>query len=166
MRLSLQSPSNPSVHLNTPAPSPKHAQRPVPAREPQRGQAKKLAQVIGNPTCLKILDYLAGKDATETQVGEEDLKIPLSTVHYNLQQLVGAKLVVIEEFHYSPKGREVNHYKLADKFIIIAPKDDDPSFLARLKNLVPAAVVTLGLATVLKSMEFFTGTLPGLRRRS
>jgi DNA-binding transcriptional ArsR family regulator len=121
-------------------------------------KAKKLAQVIGNPTCTKILDYLAGKDATETQIAQ-DLGIPLSTVHYNMQQLVQAKLVVIEEFHYSPKGREVNHYKLANKFIIIAPKDD-PRFLDRLKKLLPATVVTLGLAAALKTMEFFTGTLP------
>lgn len=117
-------------------------------------KAKKLAQVIGNPTCTRILDYLAGKDATESQIAK-DLGIPLSTVHYNLQQLVQAKLVVVEEFHYSEKGREVNHYKLANKYIIIAPKDD-PSFVERIKKYLPAALLTAGLAAVLKLMQAFT----------
>jgi DNA-binding transcriptional ArsR family regulator len=119
-------------------------------------KAKKLAQVISNPTCIKILDYLAGRDSTETQIAK-DLKVPLSTVHYNLQQLVDAKLVIIEEFHYSEKGREVNHYKLANKYIIIAPQDD-PSFLANLKKYLPIAVITVGMAVVLKTMQAFTGT--------
>jgi len=121
-------------------------------------KAKKLAQVMSNPTCTKILEYLAGKDATETKIAE-DLDLPLSTVHYNIQQLVGAKLVVVDEFHYSEKGREVNHYKLAKKYIIIAPDDDDPTFLERLKKFVPITMITLGLGVTLKTMQFFTGTL-------
>lgn len=119
-------------------------------------KAKKLAQVISNPTCTKILDYLAGRDATETQIAK-DLKVPLSTVHYNLQQLVDAKLVVIDEFHYSEKGREVNHYKLANKYIIIAPKEDE-GFLQHMRKYLPAAVVTLGAAAVLKTLQIMTGT--------
>ena len=63
-------------------------------------KARRLAQVISNPTCTKILNYLAGKDATESDIAKE-LKLPLSTVHYNLQQLSQAKLVTVEEFHYS-----------------------------------------------------------------
>jgi DNA-binding transcriptional ArsR family regulator len=121
-------------------------------------KAKKLAQVMANPSCIKILEYLAGKDATETQVAK-DLKIPLSTVHYNLQQLVDAKLVVVDEFHYSEKGREVNHYKLANKYIIIAPQEDNPNFLQHLKKYIPVTLITLGLAAVLKTMQFFTGTV-------
>jgi DNA-binding transcriptional ArsR family regulator len=117
-------------------------------------KAKKLAQVISNPTCIKILDYLAGKDATESQVAK-DLKLPLSTVHYNLQQLVAAKLVVVDEFHYSEKGREVNHYSLANKYIIIAPKDD-PSFLANLKKYMPIAIITIGGAVILKTMQLLS----------
>ena len=99
-------------------------------------KAKKLAQVMSNPTCTRILEYLAGKDATESQIAKE-LNVPLSTVHYNLQQLVEAKLVIVDEFHYSEKGREVNHYKLANKYIIIAPQEDDPSFLQHLKKFIP-----------------------------
>lgn len=119
-------------------------------------KAKKLAQVMASPTCTRILEHLAqAKEATESQVAK-DLKIPLSTVHYNLAQLVAAKLVLVEEFHYSAKGREVNHYKLANKYIIIAPKDEDPSFLDRLKRIIPAAILTVGVAAVLKTMQIMT----------
>ncbi len=119
-------------------------------------KAKKLAQVMANPTCTRILDYLAqSKESTESAIAKE-LSIPLSTVHYNLAQLVAAKLVLVEEFHYSAKGREVNHYKLANKYIIIAPKDDDPGFLDRLRKFIPATVLTLGVAAILKTMQFLT----------
>ena len=112
-------------------------------------KAKKLAQVMSNPTCIKILEHLAGKDATESAIAK-DLGLPLSTVHYNIQQLVAAKLVIVDEFHYSEKGREVNHYKLANKYIIIAPQDDDPTLLERLKKFVPITIITIGLAAVLR----------------
>ena len=118
-------------------------------------KAKKLAQVMASPTCTRILEYLAGKDATETQIAN-DLSIPLSTVHYNLQQLVVAKLVLAEEFHYSEKGREVNHYKLANKYIIIAPQEDDPSFLQHLRKSFPAVVIVAALGFAIKALQFFT----------
>lgn len=120
-------------------------------------KAKKLAQVMSNLTCMKILEHLAGKESTETQIAT-DLNIPLSTVHYNMQQLAEAKLVLADEFHYSDKGREVTHYKLAKQYIIIAPDDDDPGFLDRLKKFVPVVVITIAVGAVLKTMQFFTGT--------
>jgi len=71
---------------------------------------------------------------TETDISKE-LKLPISTVHYNLSVLVKAKLVEAREFHYSEKGREVNHYSLANKLIIIAPSKMDDSTKDKLKNL-------------------------------
>jgi len=108
-------------------------------------KAKKLAQVISNDSCRKILDYLTHKEkATETEIAE-DLKLPLSTVHYNLKHLHKSGLVVADEFHYSQKGKEVNHYKLANKFIIIAPNNDS-SFMDKLRKILP-----LGIFAVLAS---------------
>ena len=79
-------------------------------------KAKELAQIIANESCRKILDYLAEKEATESELAEK-LNLPISTVHYNLQHLIEGSLVTVEEFHYSEKGKEVNHYKLANKYI-------------------------------------------------
>src|SRR3989344_3588410 len=84
-------------------------------------KAKKLAQVISNDTSRKILDYLAEKEATESDLAKT-LEVPISTIHYNLKALMDAGIIEVEEFHYSQKGKEVNHYKLANKYIIIAPK--------------------------------------------
>lgn len=102
-------------------------------------KAKKLAQVISNPTCRKILDYLATKEATETEISKA-LNIPISTVHYNLTQLKESKLVEVEEFHYSEKGKEVDHYKLANKYIIISPKESS-NFIEKLKTLIPTTLI-------------------------
>ena len=87
----------------------------------QEDKARQLAQLMTNESCRKILDYLADKNATESELAEK-LDIPISTVHYNLKQLMQGGLVRADEFHYSEKGREVNHYRLANKYIIIAPK--------------------------------------------
>ena len=103
-------------------------------------EAKRLGQVISSETARKILDALAERRYTETELAEQ-LHIPLSTVHYNIQALVDAKLVVADEYHYSEKGREVIHYGLANKYVIIAPATTIPGALNKLKALLPVAVL-------------------------
>ena len=104
--------------------------------------AKKIANTINNESARKILDYLADKDATESDI-VKDLKIPASTVNYNIEQLLNAKLITWEKYHYSEKGKEVRHYSIANKFIIIAPKGDKEGLLELLKKLSPAFLITL-----------------------
>jgi len=117
-------------------------------------KAKKLSHVLSNKTAVKILEYLAGKDATESQIAKA-LKIPLSTVNYNMKQLLEAKLVTSDEFHYSEKGKEVSHYKLANKYIIIAPTAEDETFLQHLKKFVPAFVGLAVIGAVVQGMRWF-----------
>ncbi|MBD3354486.1 helix-turn-helix domain-containing protein [Candidatus Woesearchaeota archaeon] len=102
-------------------------------------KAKQLSQTIANKTCRKILDYLADKEATESELAEK-LDIPISTVHYNIKQLQKAGLVAAEEYHYSEKGKEVNHYKLANKYIIIAPKSTY-GIKEKLKSVLPVVLI-------------------------
>jgi len=102
-------------------------------------KAKELAQVISNKSCRKILEYLSEKEATETELAKK-LELPLSTVHYNLRHLLEAGLVAAEEFHYSEKGKEVNHYKLANKYVIIAPKSTF-GLKEKLKSILPVAII-------------------------
>jgi len=122
-------------------------------------KTKQISQTIANETCRKILDYLADKDSTESELAEK-LDIPISTVHYNLQQLQKAKLVVADEYHYSKKGKEVNHYKLANKYIIIAPKSTY-GIKEKLKSILPVALIVAAGTTFLqfftKSKTMFTG---------
>ncbi|MBU0461984.1 MAG: helix-turn-helix domain-containing protein [Nanoarchaeota archaeon] len=121
-------------------------------------KAKKLAEVISNNTCRNILDFLAKGEATESEIAKE-LSIPISTVHYNLTHLVDAKLVKADTYHYSPKGKEVLHYKLANQYVIIAPESAKESIKEKLKSIIPAAAITLGVGAIaqfLYKMRFDT----------
>jgi DNA-binding transcriptional ArsR family regulator len=116
-------------------------------------KAKKLAQVISNDTSRLILDHLAKKkDSTESDIAK-DLKLPLSTVHYNLQHLVEAKLVQADEYHYSAKGKEVLHYSLTNKFVIIAPREASETFVEKLKKLIPVAAIVLAAAGIIQLLS-------------
>lgn len=122
----------------------------------EESKAKQLAQIVSNDVCRKILDYLAvkGKDSTETEISKE-LGIPLSTAHYNLKQLLQSGIVKAEEFHYSEKGREVLHYSLANKYIIIAPTATATESLAnKLRRILPVVgiVAAAGVAIQLFSI--------------
>jgi len=117
-------------------------------------QAKQLAEVISNDTSRKIINYLSEKeDATETQLSQA-LGIPISTVHYNLQKLKEASLVNAETFHYSEKGREVDHYRLANKYVIITPKPVK-GIKTQLRNILPVALLLLGASWMIKFMQSF-----------
>lgn len=117
-------------------------------------KAKELAQVISNKTARKILDYLATKESvTETDISD-DLGLPLSTIHYNMKLLTDTNLVLADEFHYSEKGREVNHYKLANKTIIIAPGNmEKESFKQKLMKILPAVTIVAAVAGIIQLVQ-------------
>jgi len=115
----------------------------------QEEKAKELAQVISNDSCRKILDYLSEKqDATESELAQK-LNVPISTVHYNLQHLVKAEILAVEEFHYSEKGKEVLHYKLANKYIIIAPKSTH-GIKEKLRSILPVTLLAVAGAGIIQ----------------
>ena len=116
-------------------------------------KSKELAQVISNDTSRKILEYLGKKEASETELSKK-LNIPLSTVHYNMQQLVKTELVHAKEFVYSDKGKEVNIYSIAKKIIVIAPSGSN--LKSNLKNLLPISLISLGIALIIQlTSKFF-----------
>ncbi|MBD3164457.1 helix-turn-helix domain-containing protein [Candidatus Woesearchaeota archaeon] len=124
-------------------------------------ESKELAQIITNRTSRKILDALAEKESTESELSGK-LNIPISTIHYNLQALLKAKLVEADEYHYSKKGKEVLHYKLANKYIIIAPKSTF-GLKEKLKSILPAAIIAIAgsfaiYAYSIFQKEIFIGT--------
>jgi DNA-binding transcriptional ArsR family regulator len=129
-------------------------------------QTKKLAQAIQNDSCREILDFLADKEGTESDIAKQ-LSQPLSTVHYNLQLLMKAGLVKVEEYHYSPKGREVNHYKLANQFIIIAPQSSSAFNLKeRLKSLLPAGLIAIMGGALFQLYHSFSGGIFAISKAS
>lgn len=105
--------------------------------------AKDVANVMGNDTSKRILNYLAKKDDTQTNIAKE-LDLPLPTVHYNLQQLQKAGLVVWENYKLSEKGKEIRYYKLANKYIIIAPRSEKKeNILEKLRGVLPSFGLSL-----------------------
>jgi predicted ArsR family transcriptional regulator len=122
----------------------------------EENESKALAQVMSNDTARKILDLLSKHESlTESDVAKK-LNFPLSTVHYNLQALVKANLVKSEEFHYSEKGKEVNHYSLANKIIIIAPKKaSTESFRDKLKSILPISIIVLAVGGIIQLFNKF-----------
>ncbi len=122
----------------------------------KESKSKRLAQIISNATSRKILDHMATKEhVTETSLAKE-LELPLSTVHYNLKALLDNKLISAEEYHYSSKGKEVLHYQLAKKYIIIAPADADSSFLEKIKKFLPPTIFVFAVAGVIHLVQNFT----------
>ena len=120
-------------------------------------KTKDIASTITSDTSRKILSFLASQEkVTATQVSKE-LKIAMSTVSYHLSKLVDAKLVECDEFTYSKKGREINHYKLANKYIIIAPKTTY-GLKEKLKAILPVSLLALvGAGFIQMYTKYFRG---------
>ncbi len=110
-------------------------------------KAKDLANVISNATSRKILGYLSNKDEiSETDISKE-LKLPLSTIHYNLQQLKKNNLVETKHFIYSEKGKKIELYRVVKKFIVIAPKYTRKSLI---NSVLPLFLVSAAIAYIIQ----------------
>jgi DNA-binding transcriptional ArsR family regulator len=101
----------------------------------------RLADVISNKTSKKILEYLADKEASETEIAR-DLNLPANTVNYNVKNLLETGLIEkTKDFLWSVKGKKILKYKVANKRIVISPKSS--------KNIIPvfgAFIATIILA--------------------
>jgi len=67
-------------------------------------------------------------------------------VHYNIKILEEAGLIEVNEYHYSEKMKEVNHYSLANKYVVIAPKNDVLGLKDKLKSILPSIGIVGGSA--------------------
>jgi len=118
-------------------------------------KTKKIANVVSNESCRKILDFLSQHEATESELANK-LQIPISTIHYNLQQLMDTGLINAEEYHYSEKGKEVYHYTLANKYIIITPKKTR-GIGEKLRGILPVTLIVAATAGIIQlSTKYFS----------
>lgn len=111
-------------------------------------KAKQLGQIISNKNARKILSLLTKKRATESEIARE-LKIPISTVNYNIKQLLKASLITVKGSFYSKKGNKVNVYSLAKKLILIAPKGISVA-RSKIKTILPVVIIAAALAGIIK----------------
>lgn len=120
-------------------------------------RSKDIAEVLGNKTCKKILDFLADvKEASEKDISD-GLNMPINTIEYNLNKLIKSGLVEkTKNFFWSKKGKKIEMYKLVKKHIIISPnkKFDINNLKAILPVLfVAIAIIALALYIDLKEIN-------------
>lgn len=109
-------------------------------------KTKKLVNVISSETSRKILNLLSEKDCSKTEISKK-MNIPLTTVDYNIEQLEKAGLIESKEFKWSEKGKKVNYYRPVNKFIVIAPKQND--FSSILKNILPVTLISVTISGII-----------------
>lgn len=116
-------------------------------------KAKKLAEVLSNDTARRILDLLSQGESSASEVSKK-LNIPLPTTLYNLNSLVKSGLVESKEFVWSDKGKEINIYTLARKYIVIAPTGAK-GIKTQLKNILPVTIISFGISAILYIISKF-----------
>ena len=114
----------------------------------QEEKAKKLANVLSNDTSRKILEFLGEKDANRDEIAKT-LNLPMSTVHYNMRNLMENGLIEVKDFFWSDKGKKVNVYGVAKKLIVISQKGAG-NVKNKLKELGVLAAVGVAAAGVVK----------------
>jgi len=109
----------------------------------------KIAEVLANKTCKKILAVLSEKELSESELSDK-LGLPANTINYNIKNLIEAGLIVSSKQFWSVKGRRMVIYRVSDKSIVISPKN-------MAKGIIPAIVVSvlgaLGIKMFLKSSQ-------------
>ncbi len=110
---------------------------------------KHLSEVFGNESCKKILNLLAEKELTETDISKE-LKMPLNSVDYNIKKLVRAGLIESGSHWWSVKGKKMPSYRVSNKKIVISPRRISSSFIVPL--VMTVVVGFLGVSKYLGSV--------------
>jgi len=114
-------------------------------------RSKKIAEVMGNETCKKIIDYLTYNPEKSEEDIAKALEMKLNTVEYNLKKLIESGLVEqTKNFFWSKRGKKIPLYKLAKKHIVISPRASRPN-LTLLKTIIP---VIIAVALVVALIAF------------
>ena len=98
-------------------------------------RTESIADVISNKTAKKILEVLAEKELSQSEIASK-LSIPANTVEYNIKKLESSGLIEkTKGFLWSVKGKRINKYKISNKRIIISPK-------SIIKGIIPSLLIT------------------------
>lgn len=94
----------------------------------------RLGDVISNQTARKILDLVAEKEQSASEIASK-LKIPINTVGYNLENLESVGLIEKARSFWSVKGKKMPFYRVANRKIIISPRK-------QVKGIIPAIIIS------------------------
>lgn len=102
-------------------------------------RSKHLAEVLGNKTCKKIIDFLAEKSEASEKDIADGLGMPINTIEYNLKKLQKAEIAEkTKNFFWSKKGKKIPTYKLSNKSIVISPGS---RLKTKVKSILPVALI-------------------------
>jgi DNA-binding transcriptional ArsR family regulator len=126
--------------------------------EPGDERAQKIARAISSPTAGEILNQMKEGNFTASQLAES-LDLPLTTVQYHIENLVGAAILAVMDKKWSKKGREIKVYGLRDQVVIVAPRPGDiRSLLLKYASLF--AIVLLAGVVMLSLLSLLPGSGP------
>lgn len=136
---------------------------------PVNGDSRKITQILSNETSLKILELLGKKSMSATNIAEE-LKLPLTTVKYNLDSLVESDLIKVKQIKWSQKGRQVKIYESVEKLIVLVPSRNSIdklsiiNILQKYMGVIGAAVFAAAgieyLSAYLRAKKIIDATAP------
>ncbi len=117
-------------------------------------ESKKITQVISNDTARQVIELLADQSMSVSDIAHK-LDVPLTTIKYNIDNLVDVGLAKVERIKYSEKGRQVKIYGPVRKLIVVVPEKADSASIAdilkKYLGVVLAAVFASGIVEVLNS---------------
>lgn len=120
------------------------------------GKAKKLAHAIANERCQSIISYIAEHEGVSASQVAKALNLSISTVHYNIGVLKKAGLIKADEYHYSEKGRMVDHLSLVRRVVVLSPFQDTWDDIKQIAPVVLIALVGAGVWTWTRVGQFGT----------
>ena len=122
--------------------------------EPGDLRAQKIAKAMGSPTAGEILQLLAEKPQSLSDITER-LALPMNTAKYHVENLLDAGVISVADTKYSVKGRTVKIYTLTDQLLIVAPRRVDVrSLLLKYASLFGiVAVSTLAISTIVPMLS-------------
>lgn len=101
-----------------------------------------LADVLTNKSSKRILSLLAEHELSTSEISNQ-LKMPLTTVDYNVKKLARAGLIEKTRALLSSRGKFVPVYRVSEKKIVISPK-------RLMRGIVPAIIVSAFAALAVK----------------
>ncbi|GAB7016137.1 ArsR/SmtB family transcription factor [Methanogenium cariaci] len=121
--------------------------------EPGDERAKKIGKAMASTTASDVLSTLSENELTLSELSEQ-MGQPITTLKYQIENLLDAGLVDIVRTRYSEKGRVVKVYGLRQQVVIMSPgKADVRSLLLKYASLfaliICASLVLFALAPTL-----------------
>jgi DNA-binding transcriptional ArsR family regulator len=101
---------------------------------------KKVARALSNETAVTVLQRLVENSMSATELSET-LKLPLTTIEYNIGALLEAELIKVDRIKFSRKRRDIKYYAPVKRALVFAPEKTERGVITFLKKVLPLLVV-------------------------